>query len=60
MEQQETHRYRTVGSFFMMGGAGGGLSRNVGYYGWPTTKKKKKSWLKRPRAVPTNEIWTKV
>ena len=32
---------------------GGGLSKNVGHYGWPTTKnEKKKNWLKRPKAVP--------
>ena len=27
-------------------------SKNVGHHGWPTTKNKKKHWLKPPRAVP--------
>ena len=37
------------------------MSKNVGHHGWPTTKnKKKKHWLKRPKAVPKNEIWTKI
>ena len=44
---------------------GGGLSKNVGYYGWLMMKnlkkkKKKKNWLKHPKAVPKNEIWTKI
>ena len=34
------------------GGGGGDLSKNVGHHGWPTTKNKKKHWLKRPKAVP--------
>ena len=28
----------TVGSYFMMGVGGGGLSKNVGHHGWPTMK----------------------
>ena len=35
------------------------LSKNVGNHGWPVTKNLKKHWLKRPKAVPKNEIWTK-
>ena len=30
---------RAVGSFFMVGG---GLGKNSGHYGWPTTKNEKK------------------
>ena len=50
---------RVVGSFFMV--MGGRLSKNVGHHDWPTTKniKKKKHWLKRPIAVPKNEVWSK-
>ena len=41
--------YRAVG-----GGGGGGLSKSVGCHGWLTSKnwKQKKTWLKRPKAVP--------
>ena len=37
-------------------GGRGKLSRNFGHHGWQATKKlrKKKNWLKRPRAVPQN------
>ena len=45
-------------------GVGGELSKNVGHHGWLVTKKnkknKKKNWLKCPKAVPKNEIWTKI
>ena len=34
--------YRAVRSFFMLGG---GLSKNVGYHGWPATKSNKKKTL---------------
>ena len=38
-----------------------GLIKNVNRRGWPMTKKKKKKhWLKHPKAVPKNEIWTKI
>ena len=54
--------YRAVG-----GGGGGGLSKSVGCHGWLTSKnwKQKKTWLKRPKAVPQqsprkNKIWTKI
>ena len=41
---------------------GGGLSKNVGHYGWPTTKnEKKKKLAKAPQgSPPKNEIWTKI
>ena len=42
------------------GGEGGRLRKNVSHHGWPTRKNKKKHWLKRPKAVPQNEIWTKI
>ena len=44
------------------GRRGGGvrLSKNFGHHGWPATKNKKKHWLKRPKAVPENEISTKI
>ena len=36
-------------------------SKNVSHHGWPTTKNlKRKHWLKHPKAVPKNEIWTKI
>ena len=40
--------FRAVGSFFMVGW----LSKNVGHRDWPTTKNKKKTWLKCLTAVP--------
>ena len=59
--------YSAVGRFFMVGKAGGGRGRGVGWvkmsanYCRPTTKNLKKQWLKRPKAVPSrNEIWTKL
>ena len=40
---------------------GGGLSKNVGHYGWPTTKNEKKKLAKAPQSSPPkNEIWTKI
>ena len=50
--------YRSVGSFFMVGGAGGGgLSKNVGQHGWPIEKNVKKTLAKTPfSSLPKNEI----
>ena len=37
------------------------LSKNFGCHGWADDKKIfKKNWLKRPKAVAKNKIWTKI
>ena len=48
--------YRSVGSFFMVGGVGW-LSKNVGQHGWPMEKNVKKTLAKTPfSSLPKNEI----
>ena len=50
------------------GDGGKRLSKNIGHHGWSETKKKTTHththththWLKYPKAVPKNEIWTKI
>ena len=37
---------------------GGGLSKNVGLHGWPGTKMLKLHWLKFPKTVPKNKLWS--